>query len=124
MNWDRMIELRGVEHEKRVKKPGRCSKESYVVGETVLVQNIKNKQWDNTGVITEVRLAHDGTIVSYGLDVQGHPTTRHRRYLRKTQQTDSASMSDHELITSPEQQEEQVFSPARHMRSGRRGGRN
>ena len=124
VNWDRMIELRGVEHEKRVQKPGRCSKESYVVGETVLVQNIKNKQWDNTGVITEVRLAHDGTIVSYGLDVQGHPTTRHRRYLCKTQQTDSASMSDHELITSPEQQEEQVFSPARHMRSGRRSGRN
>ena len=95
-----------------------------MVGETVLVQNIKNKQWDKTGVITEVCLAHDGTIVSYGLDVQGHPTTRHRRYLRKTQQTDSAFMSDHELITSPEQQEEQVFSPARHMRSGRRGGRN
>ena len=113
-----------MEHEKRVQKPDKCSKEFYVVGETVLVQNIKNKQWDKTGVITEVRLAYDGTIVSYGLDVQGHLTTRHRRYLRKTQQTDSASMHDHELITSPEQQEEQVFSPARHMRSGRRGGRN
>ena len=122
VNWDRMIELRGMAHEKRVQKPGRCSKESYTVGETVLVQNIKNKQWSNTGVITEVRLAHDGTIVSYGLDVQGHPTTRHRRYLRKIHQTDSAATSDHELITSPEQ-EEQVSSPTRHMRSGRRGGR-
>ena len=95
-----------------------------MVGETVLVQNINYKLWDKTGVITEVRLAYDGTIALYGLDVQGHLTTRHRRYLRKTQQTDSASMSDHELITSPEQQEEQVFSPARHMRSGRRSGRN
>merc|ERR1712082_450965 len=49
VNWARMIELRGVEHEKKVQKPGRCSKESYVVGETVLVQNIKSQadQCDN-----------------------------------------------------------------------------
>ena len=41
VNWDKLIELRGVEHEKRVQKPGRCTKESYQVGATVLVQNVK-----------------------------------------------------------------------------------
>ena len=110
---------------KRAQNPGRCSKESYAVGETVLVQNVKDKMWDREGVITEVRVAHDGCIVSFGLEIQGHPSTRHRRYLRKAPAADTAPSSDHVPITGSEQQQEElVFSPARQLRSGRRGRRS
>ena len=30
-----------------------------------------------------MRTAHDGTIVSYELSIEGNNTTRHRRFLRK-----------------------------------------
>ena len=30
-----------------------------------------------------MRTAHDGTIVSYELTIEGNNTTRHRRFLRK-----------------------------------------
>ena len=70
-------------------------------------------------------MAYDGTIVSYGLEVQGHPTNGHRRYLRKAPPADTASTNDHVSITGSEQQQEElVFSPARQLRSGRRGGRS
>ena len=59
-------------HEKRVNRPGKTSKEIYEVGEEVLVQNVKTKLWDQRGVITEVRTAHDDKIVSYELDINGH----------------------------------------------------
>ena len=71
VNWQKLMDIREAQHEKRVSKPGRCSKETYEVGEQVLVQNIKNKKWDQKGVISEVRVAHDGRIVSYGCDVNG-----------------------------------------------------
>ena len=34
-------------------------------------------------MLTTVRTAHDGTIVSYELTIEGNNTTRHRRFLRK-----------------------------------------
>ena len=34
-------------------------------------------------MVTAVRTAHDGTIVSYELSIEGNNTTRHRRFLRK-----------------------------------------
>ena len=54
-------------HQKRVSRPGRVSKETYEIGETVLVQDVKSKLWKKRGVITAVRTAHDGKIVSYEL---------------------------------------------------------
>ena len=62
---------------------------TFEVGEDVLVQNIKTGKWDNKGVITEVRIADDGTVSSYDLMIDGLATTRHRRYLAKAQSADS-----------------------------------
>ena len=82
-NWEKSLEIRAELHRKRVARPGRVSKEIYEVGETVLVQDVKTKLWKKTGTITAVRTAHDGTIVSYELTIEGNNTTRHRRFLRK-----------------------------------------
>ena len=68
---------------KGVEKKGRCSKESFVVGGKVLVQNVVSKLWDREAVITGVRTAADTTIVSYNLDIGGLRSTRHRKFLRK-----------------------------------------
>ena len=82
-NWKKSLEIRAELHQKRVARPGRVSKEIYEVGETVLVQDVKSKLWKKRGVITAVRTAHDNTIVSYELSIEGNNTTRHRRFLRK-----------------------------------------
>ena len=72
INWKKLIDIRAAQHHKRVSKPGKSSKEIYKVGEEVLVQNIKSKLWDQREIISEMRLAHDGRIVSYELEVNGH----------------------------------------------------
>ena len=47
------------------------------------VQDVKSKKWDKNGKILDVRVAYDGRIVSYDINVDGYDTIRHRRYLRK-----------------------------------------
>ena len=79
------MQIKSEEHQKRVNKSGRKSKEQFHLGEEVLVQNCKNKKWDMTGVISDIRTAHDGTIVSYELLLNGTSAIRHRRYLKKVQ---------------------------------------
>ena len=50
---------------------------------------MKNGKWDTKGVITEVRVADDGTVSSYDLMIGDLLTTRHRRYLVKAHSADS-----------------------------------
>ena len=66
------IAKRGGEREKRVKKKERIvgKKEVYRGGERVRLQDIKAKSWNSEGVVTNVRNADDGTIVSYDIDVK------------------------------------------------------
>ena len=47
------------------------------------MQNVKSKVWDRQAVITGVRTACDGTIVSYDIEIGGVKSTRHRKFLRK-----------------------------------------
>ena len=93
------------------------------MGEEVLVQNIKSKLWDQKGIISEVRLVHDGRIVSYELEVNGHNSTRHRRYLRKIPAAESVatSNSDHSVTHSSEPNLEPVLEQGecRKLRSSR-----
>ena len=60
-------------------------------GEEVLVQNMKNGKWDTKGIITEVRVADDGTVSSYDLMIA---TTRHRRYLAKVKNAREADSGE------------------------------
>ena len=62
------------------------------VNKSLWIQDCRTKKWDKEGTITKVRTAHDGTIVSYHLLINGHEAIRHRRYLRK--KVDSASDDD------------------------------
>ena len=47
-----------------------------------MVQNIKTGKQDTKGVITEVRVADDGTVSSYDLMTGNLHTSRHRRFAR------------------------------------------
>ena len=71
INWENLMKIREDEHDRRVQKPGRKSKEQYEVGEEVLVQDMKSKKWDKSATVTDVRVAHDNTIVSYVLAMNG-----------------------------------------------------
>ena len=50
---------------------------------------MKNGKQDTKGVIKEVRVADDGTVLRYNLMIGYLPTTRHRRYLAKFKKTKS-----------------------------------
>ena len=54
------------------------------VGELVRIQNSHNKEWDSTGVIEAIRVANDGRVLSYDINLTNRGTTvRHRKYLMK-----------------------------------------
>ena len=67
-------------------------KETYSVGETVRLQNIKTKKWDILGVVTGIRTADDNTILSY--DIDGNITSRHRRYMCKIKNSNVATKEE------------------------------
>ena len=54
-------------------------KETYSEGEVVRLQNIESKEWD------------DGTILSYDIDIDGTITSRHRKYMCKTKNSNEAT---------------------------------
>ena len=58
--------------------------------------NIKSKKWDTTGVISKLRTADDGTILSYEVNIDGVTTSRHRRYLCKIRNSDEATVTTEE----------------------------
>ena len=75
---------------KRVKLKERIvgKKETFKVGEKMKLQDIKSKLSNTEGVVTRVRTAGDGTIVSYDINTDGCVTTRHRRYMSKVRNAD------------------------------------
>ena len=91
------MSIRASQHEKRVNKPGKTSKDKFDVNELVWVQDCRTKKWDKEGIVTSVRTAHDGTIVSYNLLINGHEAIRHRRYLRKKFDVGSDDTAAHDV---------------------------
>ena len=92
INWEKMMENRALQHQKRVEKKGRKSKEIYEIGEECLVQDMNTRQWSKRGTVISVRTAQDGTVVSYLLNINGFETARHRRYMRKLTLADDVSV--------------------------------
>ena len=88
------------------------------VDEVVIVQDVKSKKWDKEGIITEVRTAHDGKIVSYHLLINGYEAIRHWRYLRRKVDTASEDSEPDESADSQTSSE-----PAREQ-GPRRSSRN
>jgi hypothetical protein len=113
-NLKKSLEIRAVMHQQRVARPGRVSKETYKIGETVLVQDVKSKLWNKRGVITAVRTAHDGKIVSYELTVEGNNAIRPRRFLRKVPTEESP-----ESVRPPVEVESASSGPAGRVVGGR-----
>ena len=69
---------------KRFLKPEKGTKLLFAVGELVRIQNPNNKQWDSTGVIDAIRIATDGRVLSYDINLtDGGTAVRHRKYLMK-----------------------------------------
>ena len=93
------------------------------MGETCWVQDVRSKKWDKEGVITQVRTAYDGRIVSYDLTVNGAHAIRHRRYLRKKVEAGDteAGLADTEIQTGPERTRE-FLTPRRSSRNRQAAG--
>ena len=89
VDWQQDIKRRGEIKERRyLKKERTVGKHTYEIGETVRLQYFKSKKWDIFGVVTEIRTADDGTILSYDIDIDGTITTRHRKYMSKLRNSD------------------------------------
>ena len=69
-------------------------KETYNIGETVRLQNIKTKKWDTFGVVKGIQTADDNTILSYDIDIDGKTTSRHRIYMCKTKNSDEVTKEE------------------------------
>ena len=95
INWTHLMDIRAKQHQRRVDKPGKTTKDTFEIGENVWVQDVKSKKWDKEGTITNVRVAYDGTIVSYDLKLNGADAIRHRRYLRKI-----VDSEDHDMVAA------------------------
>ena len=78
-----LIEKRITNHERGITKKNSNNKILYHIGDRVRLQNIVTKEFKLIGTITNLRLADDGAVVSYGIATdKGYNTTRHRRFLR------------------------------------------
>ena len=65
-------------------KPGRTSKLTYKIGETVRIQDIRTKTWKTLGEVTGRRIADDGKICSYEIKLpSGYLTICHQRFMHK-----------------------------------------
>ena len=67
--FEEAIEARAKSRMKRLLKPERGTKCLFSVGELVYIQNPKNKEWDSTGTIDSLRIASDGTVLSYNINL-------------------------------------------------------
>ena len=83
LDWKCLMENRRLAHLRRVDRKGRCTEDSFEIGEKVRIQNMQSKLWDTEGVITGTRIASDGRIVSYDLNINGNHSTRHRKFIQK-----------------------------------------
>ena len=62
-------------HLRHVSRKGCGKKEIYSIGEPCWVQNVKSNVWDRQAIITGIRTACDGTIVSYDIEIGGVKST-------------------------------------------------
>ena len=70
-----------------VRRPARGCKESFAIGEQVLLQDHVSKKWSIPGEITNIRLAPDNKILSYEIRTEnGNLTIRHRAFIKKIPQ--------------------------------------
>ena len=82
--FEEAIQARAEIRMKRFLKPEKGTKLLFAVGELVRIQNPKNQEWDSTGVIDAIRIATDGRVLSYDINLtNGGTTVRHRKYLMK-----------------------------------------
>merc|ERR1711888_307297 len=82
--FEEPIKERAAVREKRWLKPERGTKLTFAVGVLVKIQNPRSLQWDATGIVQAVRLACDGRVLSYDIQLtNGGMTVRHRKYLMK-----------------------------------------
>ena len=61
------------------------NKLTFEVNERVCLQDQKTKRWDVQGVVKDVRVSEEGTILSYDIVLSNnHITSRHRRFIRSS----------------------------------------
>ena len=78
-----LMQIRSDKQQKLAKKQGKRSSDTFLEGDSVRIQNMKNGRWDKSGTIKEVRRADDGQGVSFLISLpDGRETIRHRSHLR------------------------------------------
>ena len=101
MDWQQDIKRRGEIKERRyLKKERTVRKQTYEIGESVRLQNIKTKKWNIFGVVTGIRTSDDGTILSYDIDIDGMITSRHRKYMSKVRNSDEETEEENKAGAS------------------------
>merc|ERR1711954_550334 len=78
-----LLQIRSDKQQKLAKKQGKRSSDTFLEGDSLRIQNMKNCRWDKSGAIKEVRRADDGQGVSFLISLpDGKETIRHRSHLR------------------------------------------
>ena len=105
VNFRELIKERRLARERRVRKKERTEETKLIFepGEEVWIQCPKTNLWNIKGEIVSPRMAADGTILSYEVEISipgkgSYRSTRHRRFMRKYNLPDSDSaVSDNSL---------------------------
>ena len=82
-----LIKIRRENREKRVRKKEKTDQNRlfFEENERVCLQDQKTKRWDVQGVVKDVRVSEEGTILSYDIVLSNnHITSRHRHFIRRS----------------------------------------
>ena len=78
-----LMKIRASKQMKAALKKGKMSSDSFEVGDSIRVQDMRSKKWNRSGVIKEARVSDDGQEVSFIIEMEnGRETIRHRSHLR------------------------------------------
>ena len=95
-----LIKARHQKQERIAKQKGRKSKDSFRVGDRVVLQNPLSKRWTDLGEVTLQRTADDGTHQSFEITLDSGPVRlRNKRFMKH----ESMKLSDRQVSFAPSQ---------------------
>ena len=67
---DDLMKIRAAKQMKAAVKKGKMSADSFSVGDSVRIQDMKSKRWNRSGTIKESRTSNDGQEVSFVIQME------------------------------------------------------
>ena len=95
-------------------KPSRGCKETFSIGQKVILEDYITKLWDIPGQISKIRLAPDEKILSYEIMTdKGQITTRHRSMIKATPKVNiEANTIPAIVVDDPDDDDSNTSDPA------------